>query len=120
MAKDEQFREFSRRACARRPRRSRVRPATARRACGAPGVAAQTPGIEDVLDGGEEGRGVLVPAGRPSDLASALIRLLGDPELAERFGRRARVRVEERFAPDRVGAALKAFLLEGNAGSAHA
>lgn len=44
--------------------------------------------------------GIIVPVGEPQALAEALDRLLGDPEEAERMGKRARARFEKEFSRD--------------------
>jgi glycosyltransferase involved in cell wall biosynthesis len=49
----------------------------------------------------EDGRtGLVVPPGDPAALATALLRLLGDRELAERLGTAARQRYQQRFTPE--------------------
>jgi glycosyltransferase involved in cell wall biosynthesis len=53
-----------------------------------------------------EQTGLLVPAGNVSELAQALIRLVGDPELCRRLGAQAQDRVERQFGSARLGALL--------------
>ncbi|MFP5284344.1 MAG: glycosyltransferase family 4 protein [Thermoanaerobaculia bacterium] len=49
------------------------------------------------------GSGLLVPPGDPEALASALLSVLEDPDLARRLGERARQDARERFAWERIG-----------------
>jgi glycosyltransferase involved in cell wall biosynthesis len=65
-------------------------------AMGLPIVATRVSGNEDVVSDGENG--VLVPPGDPDALAAALRRLIADPALAARMGRRSREIVESRFS----------------------
>jgi glycogen synthase len=65
-------------------------------ACETPVVASAVGGILEVVEDGVTG--LLVPPGRPEDLARALSRVLGDRALARALGRAGRRRVEERFS----------------------
>lgn len=65
-------------------------------AMGLPIVATRISGNEDVVV--HEKNGLLVPAGDAEALAAALLRLMRDPLLAARMGRRSREMVEDRFA----------------------
>jgi glycogen synthase len=65
-------------------------------ACETPVVASAVGGILEVVEDGVTG--LLVPPGRPEDLAGALSRVLGDRALARALGRAGRRRVEERFS----------------------
>jgi glycogen synthase len=65
-------------------------------ACETPVVASAVGGILEVVEDGKTG--LLVPPGRPDDLADALNRLLGDPAAARAMGQAGRRRVEEKFA----------------------
>jgi glycosyltransferase involved in cell wall biosynthesis len=60
-------------------------------------VSSAIGGTDELIDDGEDG--LLVPPGDAVALAAALRRLLGDEELRERLGARARQRVERDFAP---------------------
>jgi len=62
-------------------------------ACEVPVVASDTGGITDAVADGETG--ILVPQENVEALAGALIRLLKDPALASRMGKRGRARVLE-------------------------
>jgi glycosyltransferase involved in cell wall biosynthesis len=62
---------------------------------GLPVVASDVGGVGDIVVSGETG--LLVPAGDPDALASALARLLADPELRRRMGAAGRERVRARF-----------------------
>lgn len=85
-------------------------------ACGLPVVAADAPGVPDLLEGGEDAGGLLVPRGDPARFAAALGRLLDDEALCRALGVRARARVAEEFALDAVGARLREFLTKGGRG----
>ncbi|MET0622029.1 MAG: glycosyltransferase family 4 protein [Pyrinomonadaceae bacterium] len=82
-------------------------------AAGLPVVAADAPGVGDLLEGGEDAGGVVVPRGDAAAFATALARLLDDAALCRALGARARVRVEGSFALEAVGARLKEFLMKG-------
>jgi glycosyltransferase involved in cell wall biosynthesis len=82
-------------------------------ACGVPVVAASAPAIPDILPGGEESGGIIVPTDDARALAAAIERLLTDPELARRVGAAGRRRVEEAFSMDLIGAQLVEFLFDG-------
>src|SRR6185369_8481582 len=64
-------------------------------ACGLPVVAADAPGIVDILG---EDDGTVVPAGDAEAFARALGPLLDDHNLRAALGVRARRRAEERFS----------------------
>jgi len=78
--------------------------------CGLPVVATDVSGVQDLLAGGEEGGGVIVPPEDPFALAAALHRLVEDDELARELGRRARRRAEQEFSLEIVGGRLRRFL----------
>ena len=80
-------------------------------ACGLPLVAADAPGIPDLLAGGEASGGVVVPRGDSAAFAAALGRALDDLAWTRATGARARRRVEEACALDSVGRRLRDFLL---------
>jgi glycosyltransferase involved in cell wall biosynthesis len=82
-------------------------------ACGLPVVAADAPGVADLLEGGERSGGIVVPGADAAALAAALGRLLDDQPWSRRLGERARRHVEQRFSLERVGAELHAFLRAG-------
>jgi alpha-maltose-1-phosphate synthase len=71
-------------------------------ACGTPVVATRVGGIPEVVVDDETGW--LVPPADPAALASAVVRLLADPERAAAFGRAGRRRVEAQFSWDRIAA----------------
>lgn len=85
-------------------------------ATGLPVVAADAPGVSDLLEGGEDAGGILVPRGDPTAFAASLARLLDDDDLCRALGARARARVEDGFALDTVGARLRDFLTKGGGG----
>jgi glycosyltransferase involved in cell wall biosynthesis len=80
-------------------------------ACGLPVVAADAPGIPDILDGGEASGGVVVPRENVTELALALGRLLDNKEWCLELGKRARHRVERNFSREVVGQQLRHFLV---------
>jgi glycosyltransferase involved in cell wall biosynthesis len=69
-------------------------------ACRKAVVASAVGGIPEVVAPDETG--LLVPARNPTELAAAVIRLLGDRKLADRFGAAGRARVEQRFTAERM------------------
>jgi glycosyltransferase involved in cell wall biosynthesis len=71
---------------------------------GIPVVATGIPPIAEVVEDGESG--FLFPPGDETKFLEGLSRLAGDESLRERFGRRARERVEKLFAPSLVGKRL--------------
>ena len=82
-------------------------------ACGLPVVAADAPGVADILGAGDGAAGTIVPAGDAEAFARALGPLLDDPDLAAGLGARARRHAEARFSHERVGRELRAFLAGG-------
>lgn len=64
-------------------------------ASGLPVVATRVGGNPEVVADGETG--LLVPSGDPAALGQALVRLYREPDLAKRFGRAGRERVEKHF-----------------------
>jgi phosphatidylinositol alpha-1,6-mannosyltransferase len=77
--------------------------------CGVPQVAGRSGGAEEAVIDGETGLVVRRPD-QAGDVAAALARLLGDPELRQKLGEAARLRVETEFSYDglarRLGVAL--------------
>ena len=65
-----------------------------------PVVATRSGGIPDVIT--HEETGLLVPERDPGALARSVGRVLDDPVLAERLGRRGTEEVRRRFAPDAI------------------
>lgn len=76
-------------------------------ACGLPVVATRVGGIGDAVIDGENG--VLVSPRRPDELARAVMRLVEDPDLRCRMGRRSRELARERFGVDRIAERLLAI-----------
>jgi glycosyltransferase involved in cell wall biosynthesis len=70
--------------------------------CGLPVVASDVPGVREILVGDE--CGLLVPPGRPAEMARAIERLLGDAEFARRLGAKARKHVETNHSATRMAA----------------
>ncbi len=71
-------------------------PAVEEMACGLPLVATRVGALPEIV-GSDDTAGLLVPPGDAGALATALGRLLDDPELRARLGAAGRKRVEERF-----------------------
>lgn len=82
-------------------------------ACGLPVVAADAPGVTDILDVGEDSGGLVVPTGDSAALAAALGRVIDDRAWAEELGRRGRRRVEDAFSLEVVGRRLRGVLVDG-------
>jgi starch synthase len=80
-------------------------------ASGLPVVAADAPGVPDILEEGEVSGGLVVPREDAKALALALGRVLDDEAWGRELGKRARCRVEEYFSPEAVGKQLRDFLL---------
>ena len=80
-------------------------------ACGLPVVAADAPGIPDILEGGEASGGLVVPRGDAKALALALGRILDDEAGRRELGKRARCRAEDSFSLEVIGKQLRDFLL---------
>ena len=80
-------------------------------ASGLPVVAADAPGVLDIIKDGEVSGGVVVAREDGPALAAALTGLLVDDDRRRELGRRARQRAEAAFAPESVGRQLKDFLL---------
>jgi phosphatidylinositol alpha-1,6-mannosyltransferase len=78
-------------------------------ACGIPQVAGDSGGAPEAVVHGETGLLVERP-GNPSEVASALERLIGDPPERCRLGRQSRRRAEDLFAYDVLAARLAAYL----------
>jgi glycosyltransferase involved in cell wall biosynthesis len=70
-------------------------------ACGRAMVATDVPGCREIVREGLTG--LLVPAENPEALASAIERLMRDPELRQRYGRAARQAAVEEFSSERIG-----------------
>jgi len=69
-------------------------------AAGCPVVATRVGGLPDLIR--HEETGSLVPPGDAPAVATAILRLLRDPETARRLGRTAQTMVRERFAVQRL------------------
>jgi glycosyltransferase involved in cell wall biosynthesis len=80
-------------------------------ACGLPVVACDGPAISEILEGGEDSGGVVVPPEDPNALGREIQRLLDDQALRLTLGGRARRRAELAFSPKEIGRQLSAFLL---------
>ncbi len=79
-------------------------------ASGRPVVATSVGGLPDLID--DEKTGCLVPSEDASALAAAIVRVLRDPEAAQRMGAAARALVSERFRSERLVADLENLYTE--------
>ena len=70
-------------------------------AAGLPVIATRVGGLPEVVTDGENG--LLIPPQDPEALATALERLLADPDLAQKLGENARKHVEANFSLERLG-----------------
>ncbi len=84
-------------------------------ACARPAVATDVGGVRELVEDGVSG--YVVPPADPAALADALVGLLCDPQAAERMGRAARRRVEERFSAAQMIAETMEMILGRSAGS---
>ncbi len=80
-------------------------------ACSLPVVAADAPGVSDILEGGEVSGGFVVPREDVKALTEALLSILDDEAWGRELGKRARCRIEEYFAPEVIGKQLREFLI---------
>ena len=78
---------------------------------GLPVVSTRIAGIPEMVADGETG--LLIFPNQPTDLATALSRLLADPPLAARFGARGREMAEDKFAIGKTVRELKHLLVRG-------
>lgn len=79
-------------------------------ALGRPVVATSVGGLPEIVRDGETG--ILVPPGDPENLAAAILRLLGDRELAHRLGTAARKFIGERYTVEAQACAMAALYRE--------
>lgn len=86
-------------------------PAVEAMACGLALVATTAGGLPEVV-GADGEAALLVPPGEPGALASALLTLLGDPDLRRRLGERGRARVLGRFTWDSAARATVDLYLQ--------
>ena len=75
--------------------------------CGLPIVAANAPGIPDILEGGETSGGIVVPQEDATALASALGRILDDEPWGQQLGQNARDRAKSCFSLQAIGRQLR-------------
>jgi glycosyltransferase involved in cell wall biosynthesis len=83
-------------------------------ACGRAMVATDAPGCSEIAI--EDETALTVPVDDAPALAEAMARLAGDAALRERFGKRARALVEEKFSADAIGRQIVALYERVRAG----
>ncbi len=86
-------------------------------ACSLPVVAADAPGVRDILELGEASGGIVVPREDAQALALALGRVLDDEAWGRELGLRARCRVEDCFSLLAIGKQMRDFLFSQKAHS---
>jgi len=79
-------------------------------ACGKACIATNVPGSRDIIEDGISG--LLVPPEDPDALASAIRKLVENPDLQQRLGAAARQRVEDHFSIEREVAAHEKLYME--------
>jgi len=80
-------------------------------ACNLPVVAADAPGVPDILEGGEASGGLVVPRENATALALAIGRILDNEAWGRELGKRARYRAQSCFSLEVIGKQLRDFLL---------
>ncbi len=80
--------------------------------CGLPVVATAAPGVPDILAGGENSGGLMVPRGNVAAFTYALAKVLDSPQWAKKLGHKARYRAHSCFAPQAIGEQLREFLFQ--------
>ncbi len=79
--------------------------------CSLPVVAADAPGVPDILEGAEASGGLIVPRGDATALALALGRILDNQALGRELGKLARCRAVKCFSLETISKQLHNFLL---------
>jgi glycosyltransferase involved in cell wall biosynthesis len=82
--------------------------------CQKPVIGARIGAVQCVIEDGEDG--FLVDPHGTEELADAILRLIGDPELCRRFGQRGREKTLARFTWSKVTDAVEAIYMEALAG----
>jgi glycosyltransferase involved in cell wall biosynthesis len=88
-------------------------------ACGLPVVAADAPGVPDILEDGEASGGLVVPRGDVTALAKNLGRVLDDEAWRHELSQLARRRAEKCFSPEAIGQQLRECLLSPQISAHH-
>jgi glycosyltransferase involved in cell wall biosynthesis len=76
---------------------------------GKPVIGARIPAVEAMIQDGADG--LLVSYGDPSQLASAITKLLRDPELGRKMGEKGQAKVKERYEITRVAQDMENLFL---------
>ena len=80
-------------------------------ACGKPVVATHCGGPEEIVVDGKTG--FVVPPGDPEAVASAVIKLLENPKLAEAFGKAGQKRAQQKYSVEAYASGIETVLEEG-------
>jgi glycosyltransferase involved in cell wall biosynthesis len=75
-----------------------------------PAVVTNVGGVEEMVT--NEQTGLVVPMNDPGALAAGILRLLREPETAERLGAQARQRYQERYRPEVMSRALENLFVD--------
>ena len=79
--------------------------------CGLPVVAADAPGVPDILEHGEASGGIVVPRENATALALALGRILDNEAWGRELGKLAQQRAYESFSLQAIGKQMRDFFL---------
>lgn len=83
-------------------------------ACGLPVIAADIPGVSDILEGGELSGGLIVPKDDVISFVYQISRLMSDEPLRVELGKRARRRIESSFSLKAIGNQLRNFIFKSH------
>ena len=79
-------------------------------ACGLPVIASRSGGVEEAVLDNETG--LLVPPGQPEAITSAVLKLLNEPDYANKLGKAGKARTAEQFHRGELAGAIVGFLQE--------
>lgn len=81
-------------------------------ACGLPLIAADAPGISDILQSGESSGGIVLKREDTNAFAATILYLLQDKEKTNKLGSSAVENIKQNFSLESVGAQLKQFMFD--------